>query len=68
MVSLTSKTEALLDKYAAVSRGGLGTIRTYMVTINPELEMDQYHLPKPVELFAKLAGGKKFPLHMPINR
>jgi len=39
-----------------------------MVTINPELEMDQYHLPKPEELFAKLAGGKRFPLHMPINR
>ena len=129
MVSLTSKTEALLDKYAEVFEEGLGTINTfeaslsvkpeckprfhkarpvpfalkpaiereldrleeagiiqkvahslwaapvvpvpkgdgqirlcgdYKVTINPELEIDQYPLPKPEELFAKLAGGKRF--------
>ena len=32
----------------------------YKVTVNPELEVDQYPLPKPEELFTKLAGGKKF--------
>ena len=32
----------------------------YKVTINQELEIDQYPLPKPENLFATLAGGKKF--------
>ena len=32
----------------------------YKVTIYPELENDQYLLPKPEELFRKLAGGKRF--------
>ena len=32
----------------------------YKVTINPELDIDQYPLPKPEELFARLAGGKGF--------
>ena len=32
----------------------------YKVTINQELEVEQYPLPKPEDLFATLAGGKKF--------
>ena len=32
----------------------------YKVTINPVLEVDQYPLPRPVDLFATLAGGKSF--------
>ena len=32
----------------------------YKVTINPVLEVDQYPLPHPVNLFATLAGGKSF--------
>ena len=32
----------------------------YKVTIYPELENDQYLLPKPEEVFRKLAGGKRF--------
>ena len=32
----------------------------YKVTINPELEVQQYPLPTAEELFAKLNGGKKF--------
>ena len=32
----------------------------YKVTINQALEVDQYPLPKPGDLFASLAGGKKF--------
>ena len=32
----------------------------YKVTINPVLEVDQYPLPKPDDMFATLAGGKKF--------
>ena len=32
----------------------------YNVTINRELDVDQYPLPKPEDLFATLAGGKKF--------
>ena len=32
----------------------------YKVSVNQVLEVDQYPLPKPEDLFATLAGGKKF--------
>ncbi len=32
----------------------------YKVTVNPVLQVDKYPLPKPEDLFATLAGGKKF--------
>ncbi len=32
----------------------------YKVTINPVLQVDQFPLPKPEDLFATLAGGEKF--------
>ena len=32
----------------------------YKVTLNPVLQVDQYPLPKPDDLFATLAGGDKF--------
>ena len=32
----------------------------YKVTVNPALQVDQYPLPKPEDLFATLAGGTKF--------
>ncbi len=32
----------------------------YKVTVNPHLVVDQYPLPKPEDIFASLAGGKKF--------
>jgi len=40
-----------------------GTIRLcgdYKVTINPRLEVDQYSLPRPDNIFATLAEGKWF--------
>ena len=42
---------------------GDGCIRLcadYKVTINPSLDIDQYPLPKPDDLFTSLTGGKKF--------
>ena len=35
-------------------------ILDYKVTINPMLEINQYPLPKPDDIFATLAGGKYF--------
>ena len=32
----------------------------YKITVNPAIEIDQYLLPKPEDLFASLAGGTKF--------
>ena len=40
--------------------GKLRICGDYKVTVNSELEVDQYPLPKPNELFATLAGGKIF--------
>ena len=40
-----------------------GTVRLcgdYKVTVNPALKVDQYLVSKPEDLFAMLAGGKKF--------
>ena len=40
--------------------GGIGLCSDYKVTINQALQVDQYALPKPSDLFASLTGGKKF--------
>ena len=32
----------------------------YKVTVNQALDVDQYPLPKPSDVFASLAGGQKF--------
>ena len=32
----------------------------YKVTVNPVLDVDQYPLPNPTDLFASLSGGQKF--------
>ena len=40
--------------------GKLRLCRDYKVTVNPALEVEQYLLPNPDDLFATLAGGKCF--------
>ena len=37
----------------------MGKSGDYKVTINQSLQIDQYPLPKPEDLFALLAGGEK---------
>ena len=32
----------------------------YKVTVNPQLDVDQYPLPRPDDIFGSLSGGKKF--------
>ena len=38
----------------------MANFEDYKVTVNQVLDVDQYPLPKPDDLFATLAGGKKF--------
>ena len=40
--------------------GQIRICRDYKVTINPEMDVDQYPLPKPDDIFATVAGGKLF--------
>ena len=40
--------------------GKLRICGDYKMTVNPRLDIDQYPLPKPDDLFASLAGGQKF--------
>ena len=40
--------------------GQLRICGKYKMTVNPALQVVQYPLPKPDDLFATLAGGKKF--------
>ena len=42
------------------SDGSIRICGDYKVTINPVLQVDQFPVPKPDDLFATLAGGKKF--------
>jgi len=49
--------------WAAIVPKGDGKFRIcgdYKVTVNPHLDIDQYPLPKPDDLFASLAGGQRF--------
>ncbi|XP_055913193.1 uncharacterized protein K02A2.6-like [Eupeodes corollae] len=39
---------------------GLRICGDFKVTINPHLEVDQYPIPRPEDLFNKLAGGQRF--------
>ena len=40
--------------------GKLRLCGDYKVTINPQLMVDKYPLPRPEDLMARLAGGEKF--------
>ena len=40
--------------------GGIGLYGDFELTVNQVLDVDQYPLPKPDELFACLTGGERF--------
>ena len=40
--------------------GHLRLCGDYKVTVNLSLDVEQYPLPKPEDIFASLSGGKKF--------
>jgi nucleoside-triphosphatase THEP1 len=42
------------------SNGQIRICGDYKITVNPALQIDQYPLPKPQDIFASLAGGQKF--------
>ena len=42
------------------ANGAIRLCGDYKVSVNPHLEVNQYLLPRPEELFAALNGGEKF--------
>ena len=49
------------------SDGAIRICGDYKVTINPSLQVDKYHLPRPNELFTCLTGGKVFTVQLTGN-
>ena len=60
MVKVTHSDWAALSVPVPKKDGKFRICGDYKVTINQALDVDQYPLPKPDDLFATLAGGKKF--------
>ena len=48
--------------------GSMRLCGDFKITINPVLQIDQHPLPKPEDLLATLAGGKKLIYHRLTNR